>query len=119
MCLPLPLPPLGDGPQVHLLDRKGTSELIAVQEAQPSYQQVEVMLRARPTSKVNMCGDALQMMCVWGRRVSFPCWVNFTILRLRLMRAPLPPIQVNMGLFDRLREEYQWSQDSLKDGPPR
>ena len=59
-------PPSPPRPQVHLLDRKGTSELIAVQEAQPSYQQVEVMLRARPTSKVNMCGDALQMKCVGG-----------------------------------------------------
>ena len=63
MCLPLPLPPLGDGPQVHLLDRKGTSELIAVQEAQPSYQQVEAMLRARPTSKV---GGLLLPPCRWG-----------------------------------------------------
>ena len=45
--------------------------------SKPSYQQVEALLRARPSSKVNM------------------------------------------GLFDRLKEEYEWSQNSLKDGPPR
>ena len=64
-------------PQVHLLARKGTTELIAVMDQQPTYKQVEDLLRARPTSRMNM------------------------------------------GLFDRLKDEYEWSQDSLKGGPPQ
>ncbi|GAX83781.1 hypothetical protein CEUSTIGMA_g11206.t1 [Chlamydomonas eustigma] len=61
--------------QVHVLGREGKSELIGVQDMKPTYQQVEALLRARPSSRMNM------------------------------------------GLFDRLKDEYQWNQDSLK-GPP-
>jgi hypothetical protein len=46
-------------------------------ETMPTYQQVEEILRARPTSRMNM------------------------------------------GLFDRLKDEYEWSQNSLTDGPPK
>jgi hypothetical protein len=61
--------------QVHVLGREGKSELIAFQDEKPTYQQVETLLRARPSSRMNM------------------------------------------GLFDRLKDEYQWNQNSLR-GPP-
>lgn len=60
--------------QVHLLDRKGASEVLAVQDERPTYQQVEALLKARPDSRMNM------------------------------------------ALMDRLRDEFQFNQDSLK-GP--
>ncbi|GAX75020.1 hypothetical protein CEUSTIGMA_g2466.t1 [Chlamydomonas eustigma] len=40
--------------QVHVLDRSGSSDLLAVQLERPTYQQVEEMLRSRPESKMNL-----------------------------------------------------------------
>ena len=62
--------------QIHVLDRKGGSEVIGTMVEQPTYSQIEALLKARPES------------------------------------------MMNKGLFDRLRSEYQWNQDSLNNGPP-
>lgn len=62
--------------QVHALDRAGGSQLVAAQDDQPTYKQVESMLKARPSSKMNM------------------------------------------SLVDRLKDEWQWNQDSLNKGAP-
>lgn len=60
--------------QVFVLGRQGTAELIAAMDTKPTYAQIEALLKARPTSRMNM------------------------------------------GLFERLQDEYQFNQDSLK--PP-
>ncbi|KAG1679170.1 hypothetical protein FOA52_000526 [Chlamydomonas sp. UWO 241] len=58
--------------QVYVLGRQGKSELIASSDEQPTYAVIEALLKARPSSRMNM------------------------------------------GLFERLQDEYQFNQDSLK-----
>ncbi|PNH01740.1 hypothetical protein TSOC_012349 [Tetrabaena socialis] len=69
--------------QVHTVARNGSSECISTQEAQPTYQEVEALLRDRPDSMMNK---------VWRERM--------------------------LGsIFDRLKTEYAFNQDSLNQLP--
>jgi hypothetical protein len=61
--------------QVHLLSRSGDAPCIATFDGLPSYQDVEALLKSRPSSAMNK------------------------------------------SLFDRLKDEWQFNQDSLK--PPQ
>jgi hypothetical protein len=63
--------------QIHVLDKKGGSELIGTMKEQPSYAQIEALLKARPSS------------------------------------------MMNQSLYDRLRSEWDFNQDSLNNSPPK
>ncbi|EFJ40183.1 hypothetical protein VOLCADRAFT_100045 [Volvox carteri f. nagariensis] len=61
--------------QVHVVDRGGSSDCIATRDEQPSYQEIEALLRDRPES------------------------------------------MMNKSIFDRIKIEFAFNQDSLKQQP--
>ena len=77
--------------------------------------QVEALLRVRPSSKLNMgLLDATTCpRCSLIGDLSSTIHANVQVEALLRAR---PSSKMNMGLMDRLREEWQFNQDSLK-GP--
>ncbi len=77
-----------------------------MQDEKPTYQQV--MGHAMP------CHAILQRIVyrIVSSSMSPP-------IQVEAMLKARPSSKMNMGLFDRLKEEYEWSERSLKNGPPR